>query len=362
MKYFKIIPILLCLFLIPACSGIRNTADEAELKEMLSENYAYELIKYIAEEEITFVIDHVEIIRRQTNTDEKQDIVDCKIFATHEDYTGVFYYRLTLNFYDEGGWQLDECSSQGMDEYKALRNTVSEDRLSTEVNRFIQKYGNCVFSNETYDIETQTLYRTYTVDSELTYLTAKGTVTISYAFLSDYADWQLEEEADNVESTWNLPTYWSYEEYEEIMDTTEKIRTTRKKNDYSVDDYLIGYDSLKYKKYNDEHPFSIKGIEIIGVDKEYLYIDVHLIIDDLDGGWVHSSTGKSYVLTTKEISIPLNSFASSLSAYLYDNKYRSDYRLDFNPNVGFSVYEETSNGQNYLRFTFVPCDFPSVFH
>ena len=54
----------------------------------------------------------LEIVKRQTNPEDKEDIIFCRLTGPESGFMYVQYYvRLLYNFYDEGGWILDEMTA-----------------------------------------------------------------------------------------------------------------------------------------------------------------------------------------------------------------------------------------------------------
>lgn len=58
-----------------------------------------------------------EVIKRQSNAEDKEDIVYCTLTAENSFYRTQRQYRLLYNFYDEGGWILDEATPENEDEW-----------------------------------------------------------------------------------------------------------------------------------------------------------------------------------------------------------------------------------------------------
>lgn len=66
------------------------------------------------------VITGCEIIKRQSNPDNKEDIVFCKATGESNISRVEYQFKLLYNFYDEGGWILDEVSPEKEDEWTAV--------------------------------------------------------------------------------------------------------------------------------------------------------------------------------------------------------------------------------------------------
>ncbi len=59
-----------------------------------------------------------EVIKRQSNPEQKEDIVYCRLTGPEDGYKySQYYVRLLYNFYDEGGWILDEMTADQEDQW-----------------------------------------------------------------------------------------------------------------------------------------------------------------------------------------------------------------------------------------------------
>lgn len=70
-----------------------------------------------------------EVIKRQSNPEKKEDIVYCRLTGPEDGYKYAQYFvRLLYNFYDEGGWILDEMTEDQMDRWGTIGYLDSEGR------------------------------------------------------------------------------------------------------------------------------------------------------------------------------------------------------------------------------------------
>ncbi|MBQ8004674.1 MAG: hypothetical protein IJ299_06250 [Oscillospiraceae bacterium] len=196
---------LLCL---SGCIPINRVLNEKQLQDMLVEQYPESIERDVQNEPTTFEIDSFKIVRRQTYKEEKKDIVDCKMLAHTDNYEAEFCYTLNLDYYDEGGWQLDDYYQTSADVLKAKTNTVPDNVIQAKMDKIKAAYGKCELVNENFDTETGILHHTYKVDCDSKYLTAKGNVTVDYK-LDRYENvpgfiWWGEEKTDNVAQEWKL--------------------------------------------------------------------------------------------------------------------------------------------------------------
>ncbi len=105
--------IILCIGIFSACGNpMNNVANEnkivSDVNNMNIEQFENEGIE----------ITSCEIIKRQTNKEDKNDFVYVKLFSENSFRKLEYQYKLTYNFYDEGGWILDEISPENKNEWK----------------------------------------------------------------------------------------------------------------------------------------------------------------------------------------------------------------------------------------------------
>lgn len=82
-----------------------------------------------------------EVIKRQSNPEDKEDVVFCRLTAEVGYLRAQRQYKLLYNFYDEGGWILDEATPENEDEW-------TEDYLDGNGNSIME---GMVWLNQTYD-------------------------------------------------------------------------------------------------------------------------------------------------------------------------------------------------------------------
>ena len=73
-----------------------------------------------------------EIVKRQTNEEDKEDIVYCKVI-TNEGFCQMEYqFELLYNYYDEGGWILDMVTPVNQEEWKPIDFLSADGRPLSE--------------------------------------------------------------------------------------------------------------------------------------------------------------------------------------------------------------------------------------
>lgn len=86
-----------------------------------------------------YTVDSVEIEKRQTNIDDKEDIVYCNIVISNEYYESELYYELIYYYYDDGGWilQRENCIEKFVRPIAAInKNGINEIRVKVNENTY----------------------------------------------------------------------------------------------------------------------------------------------------------------------------------------------------------------------------------
>ena len=113
----------------------RQSLSEAKIKENIPEGLKSVYVSNIDNDYgQTFVlnVDDVKIEKRQK--DEKSDIIYCTVEASDENYRLITDCSLYSNYYDEGGWILDDY---GVDSQEVkLLTGVPQELAETEINKF----------------------------------------------------------------------------------------------------------------------------------------------------------------------------------------------------------------------------------
>lgn len=70
-----------------------------------------------------------EVVKRQSNPENKEDIVYCRLTGPEDEFKySQYFVRLLYNFYDEGGWILDEMAEDQVDQWGPISYLDSEGR------------------------------------------------------------------------------------------------------------------------------------------------------------------------------------------------------------------------------------------
>lgn len=120
--------LVLCSGLMIGCGGnsIKNQLkNPPEIEQIMSdiENFSSSVLPENLE------INGGEVVRRQSNPDEKEDIVYIRLTGKEKAYMNSQYFvKLLYNFYDEGGWILDEMEVDQPENWGAIGYLDAEGR------------------------------------------------------------------------------------------------------------------------------------------------------------------------------------------------------------------------------------------
>lgn len=278
----KKILIILCSLLLAmtiAGCGVSRVPNNKHLQEMLVAKYPECLQLDIHNDEF-FEIDDFEIIRRQTNKETKVDDVDCKVTMSNENYEVILNYKLHLNFYDEGGWQLDGYELLDGEEIKVKNNTLPDAVKESEMDGYIENYGKMNFVEEVFDAETGNVIRKYSVNNDFNYLSVSGDITVEYKLCK--TDWDdkvymwVPDYEDNVVQTWKLQSKYKFD-----------AKPTKYVLDPDFNDQV-----LKIYGADGDGEDVAKGIAYVDVQNvtaEKIEVSVNIINRDYDGGFSFDS-------------------------------------------------------------------------
>lgn len=153
-------------------------------------------------------LDEFVIRKRQTN--EKDDTIYCTITEVDSNYTYTIDCVLYFNYYDQGGWILDnyEIEQSSIQPSAAVDQSVSDYDVSCY-------YDDFEFQDCEYDESDRTAHYTYTVKDKDVYLSREGKVQLDYNFC-DYgnnAEWKLDcVDESGIRDIWDIEGTWIGEE------------------------------------------------------------------------------------------------------------------------------------------------------
>lgn len=109
---------VLCIGMLVGC-GLEDPPAEKQIVEDVNA-FGIDVL-----EEDGVVITDCEIIKRQTNEEEKEDIAYCRLTSKEGYCRAEYEFKLTYNYYDEGGWVLDVVEPENEDTW--VKTYVDED-------------------------------------------------------------------------------------------------------------------------------------------------------------------------------------------------------------------------------------------
>lgn len=337
MKRIFCLSVFLFLFilLVSGC-GVSKVPNENELKEMLSAKYPECLQRYIYQDEV-FEIDNFEILRRQTNKEEKTDKVDCKLTVHNEYYEGVFNYTLHLNYYDEGGWQLDGYEKLGDEEIKATKNTLPAEMKESEIDNYTNYYGNITFIEELFDIETGIVTRKYEVNNGFNYLTVSGDIVVEYELIKanrvENGYFWVPHYTNNVVQTWSLDTNYKFnaepQEYSWQSDFNDQVPK------------IFGADGD-----GEDIAKGIAYIEVKNITSEEIEIVADIINRDYDGGFSFDSFSQK--------NITFNIKEHGYSQRVFSNRDGDYINLVLDTEKGIYVEEYSYDNNKKYYYDYIP--------
>lgn len=147
----------------------------------------------------------VTVQKRQTNG--KEDVAYCVVELGNEYYQFTKYLCLNYNYYDEGGWILDDYS-----EYSATDWKVIECPLNVEDVAYVCDYPQVELGESTFDGENGTASFHFDVEDARNNGAFRGTVTVDCQF--DGEKWIYTKNSDDVKFIWDIIGTWSYSKVE----------------------------------------------------------------------------------------------------------------------------------------------------
>lgn len=171
--------VVMSAWLLSAC-GLENVT-EKQIKQDIIES---EVIQncYISEfvNDSTYTIKEYDLVKEQFNKEKKEDIIFCKLTLNDEYFNVYTETKLIYNYYDKGGWVLDDITMEVIDVIpmdvqdaeaivKYIQNNIFDGQLPEEALRCLQsidgfsemKYisgGDLIGREASYDSETNVGY------------------------------------------------------------------------------------------------------------------------------------------------------------------------------------------------------------
>lgn len=158
-------------------------------------------------------IKDITIFKRQTN--EKEDTAYCVVELENEYYRFTKYVKLLYNFYDKGGWILDDWEYYDDMSYQLIGNPLEGDLV---VSKFSYEYDKAELEESAFDADTGSVVFTVNVSSKHENAVVSGRLEDTYTFcgnqwIENYDSSDLSTEWNNVLGTWEYFEDHNYGEY-----------------------------------------------------------------------------------------------------------------------------------------------------
>ncbi|MBD5163068.1 MAG: hypothetical protein HDT14_13870 [Oscillibacter sp.] len=213
---------ILCIFL--ASCGIPKPPDESQIAEDLPTNITIRFIENPFDATNTYVcemtVTSVAVEKRQTN--EKEDIVYCTIELEDTHYRFIKHLKLNYNYYDQGGWCLDEYDEYEADEWKILEVPFDVEEASSALYNFSIAGPGTMTS----DLANNIIKFSFPIEEVHANGAYKGNGLVTCQF--DGIRWQCETNTDDIHFVWDILGTWTYNKIEETSydKTVNEIEVT----------------------------------------------------------------------------------------------------------------------------------------
>lgn len=220
---------VLGLLWLTACGS--SVPSKKQMAEDLSEDVRTIYI-YDNYEETPLVLDVTDITIEKRQTNEKDDTVYCTVTMENENYRYIADYILFYNYYDEGGWILDNCCTDpegtaGMEIIPL--NGLPEKTANAEMDCYY--FDSCSLTDQSFDAyedgsaEICGSSFTYDVSYTNTYGSYNGTVSLNYYFYSEgtYGYWTYDALTYNDSFQWDVTGTWETESTNELNNHTSYL-------------------------------------------------------------------------------------------------------------------------------------------
>ena len=217
-KYILTIISVLTLLSLCGCTPEAKTEDEIK-SDFTDEMKTLSVdVSWGGNSTLPLELESLEIEKRQTN--DKDDTVYCDVVMKNDEYDMTASYVLYYNYYDEGGWILDnyEVLERDITPVNGMNEWFVEEYMS-------HNYGNYTFKDKNFSQNNTVCEFTYTVEEKHEYCSYIGEVVLVCEFYSDEysATWVGDAYDGNVECVWDIDGKW----YAGIEDTKESLKSEK---------------------------------------------------------------------------------------------------------------------------------------
>lgn len=205
-KFYMLLLCAVILAVLTSC-GIPKPPNEKQIAEELPDEITTIIIKNpfdatnldIYEMEVA----SLSIERRQTN--EKDDVVYCMIDLENEYYSFKKYVKLQYNYYDTGGWIIDDWAYYNDTIYQVKSNPFSEDLASQ---KWSYLYDEASLIDVSLDANNNSLTFTLEVNANHNHAVVGGKLIDTYTF--DGTRWLENYDDSGCSTDWHIVGDWEY--------------------------------------------------------------------------------------------------------------------------------------------------------
>ena len=193
MKKIYILLLVCTLFILAGCSREPRVLNENGLADIIPSAISGQM-----------VVRNVGIDRRQIN--DREDIVYAIITMEDNDIQRTAYYRLVINYYDVGGWMVDEWRSYQFATSLPLKPPADNMIYNLMEDTFIG-YTIALISTDIDNFGGGETTHIFEVHKEGIHGVVSGEVIITSRFSSSGEQWALFINSGNVSANWNFDNF-----------------------------------------------------------------------------------------------------------------------------------------------------------
>lgn len=195
-----------------------EVADEAQMKKDIqgftifdSCTKACENLWAIDSEAQNWKLISLELDKRKTDVENGQDVAYCNVIIEGREIAFSRYMRLTYNYYDVGGWVLDQVHTENESNFAIAK--MNDDYISIDSfpGSIMASWENYTLVKHDFSIENQTDCISYVVSLNLPFYEMSGKFKLNYSY-SPEVGWIYDSMDDSgIEARWKLSGLWKAE-------------------------------------------------------------------------------------------------------------------------------------------------------
>lgn len=150
-NYGVVLLIVIMMFLLTACGkdGVNEKQIKADIisKDEIQKCYVSQFVG-----DARYVIKEYNLIKEQFNKENKEDIIFCELVLDNEYFEVKINADIVYNFYDKGGWIMDELSVEVV-EVNPIKEPDIEEVLTYIKNAGYEEEISCYYDGEVMDVK-----------------------------------------------------------------------------------------------------------------------------------------------------------------------------------------------------------------